>query len=57
MSSDNLSELGRKGGKAKGRANRNKRTQAKKLFEQGLNKSQIATTIGVTRRTIINWLA
>ncbi|MFK7065282.1 replication initiation protein [Acinetobacter baumannii] len=47
---------GRKGGKAKGEAYSFKREQAVKLKEQGMNNTQIAKQLSVTRRTIINWL-
>lgn len=55
-----LSELqarkGAKGGKAKGKAYEHKRQQARQLHEQGVNNTQIASKLGVSRRTIINWL-
>ncbi|MDV7624094.1 replication initiation protein [Acinetobacter baumannii] len=47
---------GRKGGKVKGEAYSFKREQAVKLKEQGMNNTQIAKQLSVTRRTIINWL-
>lgn len=47
---------GAKGGKAKGKAYDSKRQQAKQLHEKGVNNTQIALKLGVSRRTIINWL-
>lgn len=47
---------GRKGGKAKGEAYNDKRKQAMQLKDSGKNHTQIAKQLGVTRRTIINWL-
>jgi hypothetical protein len=47
---------GAKGGKAKGKAYDKKRRQAKDLYEQGLNKSEIARELEVSRRSVINWL-
>jgi len=55
--SESLAKLGKKGGKAKGRKNRNKRTQAKTLLNSGMNKTQIADKLGVSRRTINYWLS
>lgn len=54
--SESLSKLGKKGGKAKGRKNRNRRTQARKLLNDGMNKTQIADKLGVSRRTVNYWL-
>lgn len=47
---------GAKGGKARSAKYQDKREQAKKLHEQGLNNNQIASKLGVSRRTVINWL-
>lgn len=49
-------QRGAKGGKAKGKAYEDRRQQAKKLHEQGVNNTQIASKLGVSRRTVINWL-
>lgn len=48
---------GAKGGRAKGRSYDEKRQQAKELYEQGLNKSEIARRLDVSRRSVINWLS
>lgn len=48
---------GAKGGRAKGKSYDEKRQQAKELYEQGLNKSEIARRLGVSRRSVINWLS
>lgn len=53
---DRQSRKGRKGGKAKGEAYNAKRKQAMQLKEAGQNHTEIAKQLGVTRRTIINWL-
>ena len=53
---DRQTRKGQLGGKAKGEAYRLKREQAYKLKEQGMNNTQIAKQLNVTRRTIINWL-
>ena len=47
---------GCKGGKAKGEAYSFKREQAVKLKEQGMNNTQIAKQLEVSRYTIIRWL-
>lgn len=47
---------GTKGGKARSAKYQDKREQAKKLHEQGVNNTQIALKLGVSRRTVINWL-
>lgn len=47
---------GAKGGKAKGKAYAEKREQAAQLKADGVNNTQIAKRLGVTRMTIINWL-
>lgn len=47
---------GAKGGKAKGQAYTTKRMQATQLKAQGMNNTQIAQQLDVSRRTIINWL-
>src|SRR5699024_6545771 len=46
-----------RGGQAKGRSYDKKRQQAKELYEQGLNKSEIARKLEVSRRSVINWLS
>lgn len=48
---------GAKGGRAKGKSYDEKRQQAKELYEQGLNKSEIARRLDVSRRSVINWLS
>ena len=48
---------GARGGQAKGRSYDKKRQQAKELYEQGLNKSEIARKLEVSRRSVINWLS
>jgi len=48
---------GARGGRAKGRSYDEKRQQAKELYEQGLNKSEIARKLDVSRRSVINWLS
>ena len=48
---------GAKGGRAKGKSYDEKRQQAKELYEQGLNKSEIARKLDVSRRSVINWLS
>ena len=53
---DRQTRKGQLGGKAKGEAYSLKREQAYKLKEQGMNNTQIAKQLNVTRRTIINWL-
>lgn len=53
---DRQTRKGRLGGKAKGEAYSLKREQAYKLKEQGMNNTQIAKQLNVTRRTIVNWL-
>ena len=47
---------GLKGGVTRSAQYEPKRQQAKLLHEQGLNNTEIAKQLGVTRRTIINWL-
>ena len=47
---------GKKGGAVRSAQYADKRNQAKQLHEQGMNKTQIAKHLGVTRMTIINWL-
>lgn len=47
---------GAKGGTAKGQAYAQKRKQAVQMKVDGMNNTQIAKQLGVTRRTIINWL-
>ena len=46
----------KKGGVVRSAKYADKRNQAKQLHEQGMNKTQIAKHLGVTRMTIINWL-
>jgi len=45
-----------KGGKARSDKYQIKREHAKKLKELGMNNTVIAEELGVTRRTVINWL-
>ena len=45
-----------KGGKARSEKYDDKRKQATLMVEQGVSKAQIAKTLGVSRRTIINWI-
>ena len=45
-----------KGGKARSAKYSEKRQKAMQLSKQGINKSEIARKLGVTRRTVINWL-
>lgn len=49
-------ERGKLGGLAKGSANEQKRVQARLLSAQGLSQKAIAQELGVTDRTIRNWL-
>ena len=49
-------ERGKLGGLAKGAANEQKRVQARLLAAQGISQKAIATELGVTDRTIRNWL-
>lgn len=46
---------GAKGGKAKGKAYADKREQAAQLKANGMNHTQIAKHIGVSRMTVIRW--
>lgn len=46
---------GRKGGKAKGAANENKRVQARLLLESGRKRYEVADLLGVSPKTITNW--
>jgi DNA-binding NarL/FixJ family response regulator len=46
---------GAKGGKAKGHAYTDRKNQAVQLKAEGMNNTQIAKQLGVSRRTIINW--
>lgn len=48
-------EKGRRGGMGKGKAYEDKREQAKTLANSGVNNTQIAKKLGVSRRTVINW--
>lgn len=45
------------GGKARSEKYAEKRVIAHKMREQGLSYTDIATNLGVSRRTAINWLA
>jgi hypothetical protein len=47
---------GKKGGIVRSAQYAELRIQAKLMHEQGMNKTQIAKHLGVTRMTIINWL-
>lgn len=47
---------GAKGGKAKGKAYAEKREKVAQLKAEGMNNTQIAKQLGVSRMTIINWL-
>lgn len=49
------SARGRKGGKAKGRANFNKRVAAEVLRAEGYTQKETAEALGVTQQTIANW--
>ena len=44
------------GGKAKGKSYEDKREKARQMHAEGINKSEIARTLGISRRTAINWL-
>ncbi|MEG1160309.1 MAG: primase C-terminal domain-containing protein, partial [Acidaminococcaceae bacterium] len=46
---------GKKGGAVRSAKYAELRTQANNLKETGLNNTQIAKQLGVSRRTIINW--
>ena len=46
---------GKRGGLAKGKANRNKRIAAMALKQQGMTLSDIARELGISLRTIHNW--
>jgi hypothetical protein len=46
---------GKKGGAVRSAKYADLRTQANNLKETGLNNTQIAKQLGVSRRTIINW--
>lgn len=46
---------GAKGGKAKGKAYDDKRSQALVLIEQGYKRYEVAERLGVTPKTITNW--
>lgn len=52
---DRQTRKGRLGGKAKGEAYHLKREQATYLKSQGLSYAQIATKLGVSRRSVIYW--
>lgn len=54
--SQKQAERGKLGGLAKGAANEQKRVQARLLAAQGISQKAIATELGVTDRTIRNWL-
>lgn len=54
--SEELSNLGRRGGHAKRAAYCEIRTRARKLFNKGSTKKFIAAQVGVTRQTIHNWI-
>ncbi|MGP9516862.1 helix-turn-helix domain-containing protein, partial [Psychrobacter sp. AOP5-CZ1-12] len=45
-----------KGGKARSEKYDDKRKQATLMVEQGVSKAKIAKMLGVSRRTIINWI-
>lgn len=47
---------GKKGGIAKGEAYSDKREQALQMFSCGMSRQAIATTLGVHRNTLRNWL-
>lgn len=47
---------GAKGGTAKGKAYEEKRKEANELFQRGLNKSEIARNLDVSRGSVIKWL-
>ena len=44
------------GGKAKGKAYEDKREKARQMHQQGVNKTQIASKLGISRRTAVRWL-
>lgn len=50
-----LAKDGKKGGKANGRRNRNKRTEAQLLLNSGMNVTAIATKLKISRQTVYNW--
>ncbi len=50
-------ERGRRGGLAKGKANTEKRAQAQLLAAKGCSQRIIAGEIGVSQKTISNWLS
>lgn len=45
------------GGKARSKNYEDKREKARQMHENGINKSEIARTLGISRRTAINWLS
>jgi hypothetical protein len=53
--SESLAELGKKGGKAKGRASRHKHPKAREMLNNGMSKVDVANRLKVTTRTLQNW--